>query len=92
MAKELNDTQRLILSAAAARDDLRALPLPETLRARVAGGSFEVSVLAPDRPGSAVSPDHPATDNSTAAANTATATDNSTAAAGTQTPRRRRAR
>lgn len=51
----------------------------ETLRARVAGGSFEVSVLAPDRPGSAVSPDHPATDNSTAAA-------------GTQTLRRRRAR
>ena len=33
MAKELNDTKRLILSAAAARDDLRALPLPETLRA-----------------------------------------------------------
>ncbi|MEX2375097.1 MAG: DUF3489 domain-containing protein, partial [Dehalococcoidia bacterium] len=34
-AKELNDTQRLILSAAAARGDLRALPLPETLRAPV---------------------------------------------------------
>ncbi|MEX2430880.1 MAG: DUF3489 domain-containing protein [Dehalococcoidia bacterium] len=33
MAKHLNDTQRLILSAAAARDDLRALPLPEALRA-----------------------------------------------------------
>jgi hypothetical protein len=33
MAKTLNDTQRLILSAAAARENLRALPLPETLRA-----------------------------------------------------------
>ena len=33
MARNLNDTQRLILSAAAARNDLRALPLPETLRA-----------------------------------------------------------
>ena len=33
MARNLTDTQRLILSAAAARDDLRALPLPETLRA-----------------------------------------------------------
>jgi hypothetical protein len=33
MAKKLNDTQRTVLAAAAARGNLHALPLPDTLRA-----------------------------------------------------------
>lgn len=54
MAKELNDTQRLILSAAAARDSLRALPLPDTLRApphivkKTVSALIEAGLLARD--------------------------------------------
>ena len=36
MATELNDTKRIILAAAAARTDLRVLPIPETIKENAA--------------------------------------------------------